>query len=744
MGRSKEMESPKLGFKRKSVLAVLLVIFVIALSLVAYTYNYIPISQRRDFVGIIRIEGYIEETAVVSRHISLISQAMANESIKAVVIEIDSGGGYVVYIEQVYLHLLALKEKKPLIASVISALSGGYYIAVAADYIYVYPTSTLGSVGVIAYAPSVLVPSELYIETGAYKWTGFTQLQFPFSVDNVLGNFLAAIEKGRGDRLKATREELKKALIYFGDEAIRLGLADEVGSLQKAVEDAARRANLTRYEVVELKPVANQTLGVEEAEKGQTSSKKLTLDMLSSLHPPPAMHYVHLPMEAVMASSPSPYSMPLNASRLSTRGTVIVDASHENKVSWWILDALIVELAKMNVTVSFLSDWKDVSAQLNNASTFIVASPTTPYSAEEVDDVDKFVRNGGLLLLLFDPAWEYIETEGLKSWIIAPINSLATRFGLSFAKGYLYNEKEYYGIYRNIYVKKFNDHTLTNGLKTLVFFTATSVHSSSGSLAWTSEETASSVAERTGESAVMASINVGNGTVTAIGDLTFLMEPYCHVEDNYKLIMNIAGLIANVSAKKAAEEKITKPNLPVGTEKFFKEIVDGRELIFRWIRKSEKEIIVEWLGRTIFYHLTKDEAIEKVTSNGSECVYESPIPEPPYPLTKGERWSHRSAFNLTLEGEAYRGEIFEEHYVKGFEKITAGDGKTYFCAKVEYTRHEVLRIREGVAKTITSGHYWVSSNAGIVKQEFLIQHFVNDTLTGVEGDVAILILIKMG
>jgi len=92
----------------------------------------------------------------------------------------------------------------------------------------------------------------------------------------------------------------------------------------------------------------------------------------------------------------------------------------------------------------------------------------------------------------------------------------------------------------------------------------------------------------------------------------------------------------------------------------------------------------------------------------------------------------------------YRGEIFEEHYVKGFEKVTAGDGKTYFCAKVECTRHEILRIREGVAKTITSGHYWVSSEVGIVKQEFLIQHFANDTLTSVEGDVAILLLIKMG
>jgi hypothetical protein len=154
------------------------------------------------------------------------------------------------------------------------------------------------------------------------------------------------------------------------------------------------------------------------------------------------------------------------------------------------------------------------------------------------------VHNGGMLLLFFDPAYEYIDIQTL----LEPINSLSTQFGLTFAKGYLYNENEYYGIYRNIYVRNFAKCSLTQNLTSLIFFTATHIYSLNKGIAWTSKETYSSIAERTENYTVIALVKE-NGTVIAFGDLTFLREPYCYLEDNYKLIQNLASIIAK--AKKS-------------------------------------------------------------------------------------------------------------------------------------------------------------------------------------------------
>lgn len=537
--------------ERKVIAIALLATVLILLAGYAFYLRITPMYPRRNIVGVIRIEGYIEEPSVVKRYLDVIGQAIFNDSIKAVVVVIDSGGGYADYIEQIYLDLLALRERKPLVASVVSALSGGYYIAVAAEHIFVHPTSMVGNVGVKASMPPILVPSEVSIETGAYKWTGFSQLLFPFNLSRALGNFLSAIERNRGNKLKIPQDHLKRALIYLGIEALELGLVDDVGSLQSAIEMAAQRANLVRYEVVEIKPWTTQDSLFQTGFGNYTlmNASTLTVDMLNALHPPPSIHYIYLPPEALFSSSQFAFSSQFNATLSTSGGNVIVDVSHGNQVSWWVLDKLIFELAKMNVSVSFASSWGDASSRLGDASALIVASPTIPYSTSEVDVIEKFVEKGGLLLLFFDPAWEYIGLEGLRSEIIAPINSLSTEFGLSFAKGYLYNEAEYFGIYRNIYIRNFGNHALTQGLNSLVLFTAAGIYSADKGIAWASSETYSSVAERADEYAVVAAVRGGKGTVIAVGDLTFLMEPYCYVEDNYKFLVNIASLIANVRGK---------------------------------------------------------------------------------------------------------------------------------------------------------------------------------------------------
>lgn len=165
---------------------------------------------------------------------------------------VNSPGGYANLIESIYLSILSLKKIKPVVCVAQLALSGGYYIAVAADYIYVYPTSYVGNIGVIGVGPPILVPSETVLETGPYKATGFSRLLFSYNIAEALNNFLNAVEAGRSSKIKVSRDDLSKGLICIGSEAVRLGLADSFGSLNDAIRLASERAGIKGYEVIDL------------------------------------------------------------------------------------------------------------------------------------------------------------------------------------------------------------------------------------------------------------------------------------------------------------------------------------------------------------------------------------------------------------------------------------------------------------------------------------------------------------
>jgi protease-4 len=528
---------------RREVIAIVLICILAGAGVYVQLYTRYPSVERRNIVGIIRVEGYIESPTTASLYVNLVNQALFNESVKAVVLVVDSGGGYADYCEEIYLDLLELNATKPLEASVITALSGGYYIAMAAEHIYALPTSFVGSIGVIGSGPPVLIPSESELETGAYKITGFSTLLFPFNMSHALNNFVSAVEKNRGNSLKLSSTQLKEAKIYLGTEALEAGLVDEIGSLQKAIQRAAEKAKLVQYEVVELGAFGTSSNQSSQSSSNYTplESQNLTLEALDKLHPPPAIHYIYLPSQVITQSS---QSLTQPAELATGNGDVLVDQSHGNQISWWNLDILIGELAKRNATVSFVSQRDELDSKLAEASCLIVASPTEVYTDTECDSIAKFVDKGGVLVMFFDPSWEYIGTQGLSEGIIGPINSLSTRFGLSFAKGYLYNEEENFGLYRNIYIRNFASGQLTQNLRSLVLFTSTHIRSTGKELAWTSNNTYSSMAEKVDNYATIVSTEKGNGTVIAFGDLTFLSEPYCYVDDNYQLILNLASLIA--------------------------------------------------------------------------------------------------------------------------------------------------------------------------------------------------------
>ncbi len=515
-------------------LRVYLAVSVAVLLLLAAAVYYA--QQKVGLVAVIRIKGYILTSDVADYYHSLIRSASENSRVKAVVVVVDSFGGYSNYVEQLYLSLKRLNERKPVVALAVNALSGGYYICAAAGYALAHPSSFVGAVGVISTAPPLLVPSEVVVETGPYKHTGFSRLLFFSNLSHALDAFLSAIEEGRGFRLKASREELSRGLIYLGTEAVKLGLVDEIGTFDQALEKAVERAGLVFYNVVEL--------GEEESEqKGVYSWSNVTLSLLESLHPPPAIYYAYVPAAALASGQPLQQAGPPTGG-----GKVVIDLSHSNMVSWWSLDAFLAELARRNVTAGFYDSWSKVEEALDDAACLVVAAPTRPYREDEAKRVEEFVKKGGILILLFDPSYEYIGQLGLSNYVVAPVNSLAARFGITFSYGFLYSESDYYGIYRNVRVRDFSNSTLFKGVKEMVLFTASAVRTDHAA-AWTSNTTYSSAAEAQDRYAVVALAKIGNGTVIALGDITVFSEPFCRVADNDLFISNLASIVSSAARR---------------------------------------------------------------------------------------------------------------------------------------------------------------------------------------------------
>jgi len=132
------------------------------------------------------------------------------------------------------------------------------------------------------------------------------------------------------------------------------------------------------------------------------------------------------------------------------------------------------------------------------------------------------------------------------------MNSLSIKFRLIFEPGYLYNMREFEINYRNIFITEFKENEITNDLKKIALYTAGSISSADGGIAFGDENTFSSLIET--RKKLSPIVQASESKVLAIYDLTFLTEPYNGVLDNNQLISNIADWLASPSDKVVERE----------------------------------------------------------------------------------------------------------------------------------------------------------------------------------------------
>ena len=210
-----------------------------------------------DKIAVVEIRGLITQSQGI---IEELHQYNDDEGVKAIILRIDSPGGGVGPSQEIYREVLKIKsnKKKKVITSMGSvAASGGYYIASASDLIVANPGTITGSIGVLMEFTNI---EELFrkigikgvvLKSGEHKDIGspFREMTpeekrlIQSVIDNVHQQFIQAVADGRKiDRLKVA--QVADGRILTGEQAKQLGLVDQLGNLQDAIDTAAKMVGI--------------------------------------------------------------------------------------------------------------------------------------------------------------------------------------------------------------------------------------------------------------------------------------------------------------------------------------------------------------------------------------------------------------------------------------------------------------------------------------------------------------------
>ncbi|TEU18019.1 MAG: signal peptide peptidase SppA [Dehalococcoidia bacterium] len=187
-----------------------------------------------------------------------LTKAEEDKAVKAIIFRIESPGGEIAPCQEILWEIERVKETKTIVVSMGgTAASGGYYISTKADKIVALPTTMTGSIGVISQIMNVeglLEKLGIQIETfkgGKYKdmYRGFREMTpeeeeiMQEIVDEYYEQFIEVVAEGRGLSKEEVRN-LATGQIYTGTEAKELGLVDELGDLNTAINLTAELAGI--------------------------------------------------------------------------------------------------------------------------------------------------------------------------------------------------------------------------------------------------------------------------------------------------------------------------------------------------------------------------------------------------------------------------------------------------------------------------------------------------------------------
>ena len=238
-----------------SLSVISLFIFIAAYVITVGLGNF-PLSVGEK-IAVVKIEGVILDSKDI---IEELREHRENKSVKAIMLRIDSPGGAVAPSQEIYTEVLNIRDegKKKIVTSMGSvAASGGYYIASASDRIVANPGSVTGSIGVILELANVsglmkkVGVESVVIKSGKFKDVGsLFRTMTPEErellqgvIDDTYDQFVDAVAAGRGIN-KEDLLPIADGRVFTGRQAKKLGLVDDLGSMQDAIKITADIAGI--------------------------------------------------------------------------------------------------------------------------------------------------------------------------------------------------------------------------------------------------------------------------------------------------------------------------------------------------------------------------------------------------------------------------------------------------------------------------------------------------------------------
>ncbi len=225
-------------------------------------------------------------------------KARLDDAVKAVVVRVNSPGGSALASDIIWKAARRCAKEKPLIASMGNvAGSGGYYVSIPADVIFADDATITASIGVVGgkFVWRELMEDKLGITTATFdrgKHAGLNSMNRPWNdeerefirkyMNQVYEQFKGRVRESRGDRLKGKLEDMAGGRVYTGKQALKLGLIDKLGTLEDAIDFAAKKAELGKeYEVYVLPKAKNpfeeiiaSMTGQEQEDEWEMSSRQ--------------------------------------------------------------------------------------------------------------------------------------------------------------------------------------------------------------------------------------------------------------------------------------------------------------------------------------------------------------------------------------------------------------------------------------------------------------------------------------
>ena len=264
----------KLTTYLKNIFFILLILQFTPPILQNLSKQYNKLYENKTQVGVIEIKGTLYSA---KKHVKHLKEFFENKDIKAILLKMDCPGGSAGTSQAIYSEILALKEQngsKPVIALVENmCASGGYYVASAADYIVASPSSMVGSIGVYIAHPQFKDFIEQFkvkysvTKSGLYKTAGdpLTELTEPAKemfqnlTNNVYEQFVSDIKSRRPKLAALDEKSWAEGRILTGNEALKVGLIDAVGSYSHAVKAIKDKA-IIEGEIEWVKPPKKSNL----------------------------------------------------------------------------------------------------------------------------------------------------------------------------------------------------------------------------------------------------------------------------------------------------------------------------------------------------------------------------------------------------------------------------------------------------------------------------------------------------